>query len=1172
MTSVRLAKFCLGLLICVPVLGQSDRGTITGTVLDASGAAVPGTQVTITNTATNVRFATVTTESGTYTAASLPVGAYSVRVQKPGFKPAFRTGIILNAAATVRADVNLEIGSSEQVIEVIAEAPLLSTESAKSSTTVTNKLIEELPLVVGGALRSPFDLAQLTPEAKLFTADNFLIGGGQARGYGITLDGVSAGTSNPFPTSWVTYNTPPLDAITEFTVDTNGYKAEFGHASGGQMTFSSKSGTNRFHGSVFEFLRNDKLDARRFFEARRGVYKQHDFGVSAGGPIFVPKLVDGRNKSFFFVAYEGFRNRVGASTVAASVPTPEMYDGDFSNWVDRNDRLIPIYDPDALTTDASGKLVRLAFPGNKIPQRRFDPLAQKLIDVYSSGPGGRLKPNNGAAPGTSAYVRANHLITQGTELNPWDKFSVKGDHIFSEKDRLSGYFGRNRVYRLPGPNGPARLPGYYSDYNDSRNFSDIYRMSWDHSFTPTILNSFYAGGNNWRENHLHSNEIIGGWKDKFCLPNVPLCENNLSSVSFGSAAGSGLGGGGEFTQWGGTSRSGSENTVYAFNDDVTWIRGRHSFKAGGMYQRNHYNGFGQQGDAGLVAFSFTGTGVPGDTNFTTAGGSAFASFLLGRADSGRTETVRFISQQWPYFAGYFQDDFRVNKRLTLNLGLRWETTLPPVESKDRWSDFSPTRPNPAADNIPGALVFAGTGQGREGSRSLADAYYRAFGPRFGAAYSLTPNTVMRASFARSFGYVVTAAGSSHFLGFVQIFTPVNLSSGVEPTFLYKDGFPPYPLPPFIDPSFGNDNTIPWWQGQEATRLPVNNTWTFSIQRQITPNLVLEAAYNGLAGSRLQTGLLNYNQLHPSVLDRYGRDLLNSRIDSPTAMAAGIRKPYTSFANNLSVAQALRPFPQYRNIDTGTGGGDHSGHSTYHAAVLRVEKRYGAGLNFLGSYVFSKILTDSDSYASYLAAMDHYNRRLEKSIGQFDLTHNFKVGLVYELPFGRGRKYLTEGIGDVLAGGWRVSAIHYYASGAPVALGTTVALPIFAGTNRATVQTYDGWRGATTSGDFDPQTDRFFQPASFFGTQRSDTFGNATRYNPKLRQFPNYNENLSLAKSFNMTEKIRLDFRAEAFNLLNRVRFGMGPVTLQDNNFGRLTSNSDVLNEPRRMQLALKLYW
>jgi len=1158
------------------LFGQSERGTITGTVVDASGAVVPGAHVSVTSLLTNMSSATESTEAGVYTAASLPVGQYTVRVQKDGFRPAVLSGIVLNAASTVRVDVTLEVGTAQQTVEVSASVQLLSTESAKSSVTVTNKLVDELPLVVGGTLRSPFDLASLTPEAKNVGGDDgFILGGGQAAGYAATLDGISANTTRALQLSWVASNAPSLEAVTEFTVDTNGFKAEYGHASGGVMTFSSKSGTNSFHGSAYEFLRNNDLDANRFFSnkigAPRAIYKQHDFGFSAGGPIWIPKIYNGKDKSFFFFAYEGFRNRQGATAFTTTVPTPEMYDGDFSKWVDSSGKLIPIYDPTTQVISPTGAVTRQPFSNNLIPKSLFDPFVQKAIGVFQTS--GKLTPNTGAAPGTVGYVNNNFTVANGSQVAPINKFSIKGDHIFSTRDRISGYYGYDREYLKPGADGPSTLPGLYTNYNDLRQFTDVFRMSWDHTFSPTKLNHFYAGGNNWRQDHNPPQEYIGNWKDKICLLNVPDCNDNLIQFRFNT----GYGG------WGGPANNGSENTIYGFNDDFTWIRGKHSFKFGGMYQLSHYNGFGRE-PAGVVGFSFTETGRGGDTNFTTAGGNPFASMLLGWADNGRIDTIRFIGQQWPYYSGYFQDDWRVNSKLTVNLGVRWETQLPPTGLNDSWSDFSPTTPNPAANNIPGALIYAGSGTGRVGSRTLADSYFRAFGPHLGLAYTLNDKTVIRASYALAYGAITTVTGSTHQRGFTLIYQPSNGSNGVQPTFIVSQGFPAWKAPPFIDPSFSNGDSMPWFQGREATRPPENHNFNFSIQRQITPSTVLEASYNAVIGTHLQANLLSYNQVNPAYLNTLGTNLLNSQIDSPAAIAAGLTSPFPGFkalwGSRATVAQALRAFPQYSAIDTASGGGDHSGHSTYHAAILRLEKRYSNGLQFQTSYVFSKILTDADSYWStdFPTGADHFNRRLEKSIGAFDVTHNFKLGLVYELPFGKGKRMLNHGAGALALGGWRLSSIHYYASGQAIALGTSYSLPLFAGRNIPYVTSYDRWRAPTKGGSFDPSIDNFLVPYGTgpFPLQGTGTplngFGNTTRYNPRVRQFPNYNENISVAKTFPIHESLRLDFRAEAFNAFNRVRFGTGSTSLQSQSFGHLTSNGDLLNSPRQMQLALKLYW
>src|SRR5258706_1499358 len=426
------------------LFGQSERGTITGTVADSTGAVVPKARVIVTNTDTKLVSESESNDAGGYTAASLPVGPYTVRVEKEGFRPVVNSGIELNAASTVRVDVTMEIGTAVQTVEVSASAQLLSTESAKTSVTVTNKFVDELPLVVGGTLRSVFELAAGTPEGKnLGGDDGFVLGGGQGAGYGTTLDGISANTTRALQLSWVSSNAPSLEAVTEFTVDTNGFKAEYGHASGGVMTFSSKSGTNNFHGSAYEFLRNNDLDANRFFSNRSGtpraVYKQHDFGFSAGGPIWIPKIYNGKDKSFFFFSYEGFRNRAGATAFTSTVPTAEMYNGEFSKWRDSSAKQIPVYDPTSQVLNASGGVTRQQFPNKLIPKSLFDPFSVKALGVFQTS--GTLTTNTGAAPGTAGYVNNNFTVANGSQVAPINKFSIKGDHNFSGRDRISGYYG-----------------------------------------------------------------------------------------------------------------------------------------------------------------------------------------------------------------------------------------------------------------------------------------------------------------------------------------------------------------------------------------------------------------------------------------------------------------------------------------------------------------------------------------------------------------------------------------------------------------------------------------------------------------------------------------------------------------------------------------------------------
>jgi len=1177
------------------LFAQSERGTISGTVRDSTGAVIPGAKITVTSPATGVVINLTSNDVGEYTVPNLQVGTFSVLVERQGFKASRLNGLQVDAATNVRADITLEVGQATQAVEVQASAVQLQTEDAKTSVTINQHLVDELPLVVAGAVRSPFDLATLTPEAKTGGGDaGFALGGGQAAAYQATLDGVSVDTSRALQKSWVTSNAPSVEALTEFTVDTNGFKAESSHAGGGVMTFVTKSGTNQFHGSAYEFLRNTDFDANDWFSNRAGrarqIYKQNDFGFTFGGPVWIPKIYHGKNKTFFFFSLEGFRNRNGASNVTATIPTPEMYNGDFSKWVDAKGNVIPIYDPTTQVTAANGTVTRTQFANNVIPKSMFNSASVQALALFQTS--GILAPNAPSAiQGTQGYVSNNYIIGSGTNVQPVDKRSIKGDHVFNEKHRISGYYGFDRESITPGPTGPPTLPGLYSNYNDLQQATDVVRFSWDWTFSPTKLNHFYAGGNNWRQDHKPPQEYIGGWKSKFCLTNVPDCNDNLVNLFSGGT-------GDTYTTWGGQADNGSENTVYAYNDDFTWIKGAHTIKFGGMYQVNHYNGLGRQCEAGCVGFSYLDTGKPGVTD-PTQGGNAFASFLLGYANSGQIDTVRFIGQQFYYYGGYIQDDWHVKRNLVVNVGLRWDTNTPPTGLNDRWADFSPTTPNPAAGGRLGAVLFAGSGTGRVGTRTLADPWFGGFGPRVGFAYSWNDKTVIRGSYGRFFGQLMSVTGSTHNMGFTLTQTFANQNNGLTPTYLLNQGMPPWTAPPFINPSVSNGTTVSWFQGNETTRLPESNNFNLSIQRQLTGSMLVEASYNAVIGSHLQTQLLDVNQTPTSYLTAFGNiqqstAVLTSNVGSATANAAGIVAPYPGFTG--TVKQALRPFPQYTTIQTFEGQGDHSGHSTYHAAILRFEKRYSRGITFQASYVFSKLLTDADSYWGNATtstangcclAADQYNRRLEKSIGQFDQTHNFKAGFVLESPFGKGKPYLNHGVGGWLLGNWGLNGVLTYGSGQPVGITSSYVLPLYATTNgRSTpyVTSYSGWQ-PNWGGKFDPSIDNFFVPycasatascSGPFPNQGSGTalngFGNMTRYNPNVRQFPALNENLAIARSFPIHESIRLQFRAEAFNIFNRTRFGTGTTLLQDPNFGHLTSSGDLLNTPRQLQLALKLYF
>ncbi len=1164
-TLLAVLSFC-----ALSLWAQTDRGIISGTAADSSGAVIPDAKVTATLVNTNAVFNTVTTSTGDFTIPSLPVGIYRVRVERQGFKTYVANEVVITAGNSVSIRAVLQVGAVAETIEVNSSASQVQTENAKTQTAVSQKLVDELPLVVGGAMRSAFDLALVAPQTNRpqgtpnqgNEADKaFSIGGGQAGAYGANLDGVTILTGRFNQVQWASVNTPSIDAITEFAVETSGFKAEYGRAQGGLITFTSKSGTNEFHGTAYEFLRNNAFDARRFFEDRKGIYKQHDFGWSLGGPVVIPKLYNGRNKSFFFASQEWFRNRVGAASNRFSVPTPEMFQGDFRNWVDAAGNRLPIYDPATTRANPNGTgFVRDAFPNNQIPTGRFANFSRAVIGQAS----GVLTPNGGGTPGTLAYVQNNFINNSGIALDPWTKWSIKADHNFGSNDKVTFLFNDGLHERTPGASG---FPGLPYPLNENRVYSQdskVYRGTYTKIVTPTIVNYFYFGLNYYRD----SNRALTydqGWQAKgICLKGAWNCDVSFPIITFS-----------DYNTWGPAALDGSDNNSRTFGNDLTIIKGSHTMKAGYLYEWVKYGGFGQQKIAGQVAGNRLSTSIPGNNNINSGGGNGFASFLLGEGFAGGTENERYIGQLYESHGMYFQDDWRVNSRLTLNLGLRYEFTRPPAEENDLFSNFDPTRPNPGANGIPGALVFSGFGEGRLNSRRIVDGWYGGWGPRFGMAYQLNNKTVIRAGAARTFGVVKAVTGSTHTEGAFLNFNISSIDNGVTPYFRVDNGLPPYINPPSTNPAFSNGQSVSFWDN-DAVRLPQNYQYTLSVQRQLG-SAVFEASYNGTMGSNLVTSLKRINQVPFSALERFGRDLLSSNIGSAAAQAAGLTRPYPTF--NGSVAQSLRAFPQYTDIVTGTALGDKSGHSTYHSMVLKLDQRFRSGLSFNLSYVLSKLLTDSDSYDADNSAADHYNRRLEKSIGQYDQTHSYKFNYVYDLPFGKGRSYLNSGIGAWVLGNWRISGSHQYASGYPLSFTNSTNYLVFNGRSPAHINTYEGWV-QTYSGDANYRgTDRYFSAPSTFAVdinaaqagvqQPLSILGNATRYNPKAREPWLIDESFSVGKSFPFRESMRLDFRWEIFNAFNRVRFSPGSTNIEATTFGQVTS---TLNDPRRMQFALKFYF
>jgi len=989
----------------------------------------------------------------------------------------------------------------------------------------------DLPLAVAGNMRNPEAFIFLTPGVTGSTGDT-VVNGSQTRAKEVLVDG--AGATSP-ESGGTLFTYPSVEAVQEFKLVSSGFNAEFGRTGGGFLMFTTRSGTNELHGALFEYFRNEKFDARGFYAPTTPINKQNEFGVNLGGPIAVPKVYNGRNRSFFFFNYTGFRFRSGALNELFSLPTEAMRGGDFSALRAPNGQPLEIYDP--LTTRVEGgQTVRTPFPNASIPAARFSSVAKNII---------------AALPPLTNSALLNNFRSVGAETFDRNQVNFRLDHNFSEKNRLSwfSYIGRQTQI------GAERLPEPFTNALDRQRKSYWLRLNHDYIFSPTTLNHFIAGFTREGEyfSHLSADE---GWPTKIGLKGVQTGPGNtFPRVYFTNG----------LTAWRDEPKTvGAQvNNAFQVNDSLTHVRGNHTYKLGLEARWLQTNGADPFNQMGTFRFNSLETALP-----TVAGrantGHAWASFLLGQVNRGEYNELLVVpANRYKYFALFAQDDWKVSRRLTLNYGLRYDIYFPRTEKYGNFSGFDPGLPNPAAGNRPGAILFLGEGAGRDNSRdSLADTHYKNFGPRFGFAYSLNDRMVMRGAYGIYYspGNAVTGLRSSQgfSLGFNAAPVFASTDNGVTPAFNWDNGFPTnWPRPPFINPAVGNGTAVNMI-GREDGRPPYFQNWQFSIQRELPANMLGEVAYVGVKGTRLGSGLIRLNELDPKYLSLGA--LLSRPANSPEAIAAGIPLPWSGFTG--SVQQALRPFPQVLDIDNRS---NPNGSSTYHALQAKLERRMSNGLTYLAAYTFSRAISDNSTMAGGgIGGQTHYNRALEKAVSPNDVPHIFAFSALYELPFGPGRRWLNGGFAGKVLGGWTLTGIAQYSSGVPIILTANNTLPLFNNVLRPDVVIGEERRGEQD--DFDPATDRWINPRAF-SNPRSLSFGTSARSYNDLRAPASLNESVGVLKKTRLSERVELVFRAEFFNLLNRVVFAAPASNITNADFGRVSRQA---NTPRQGQLALRL--
>lgn len=1112
---------------------QTTLGTITGRVLDSSGAVLAGANVAATNTATGVAYRTTSSAAGNYVLQQLAVGSYDVAVESTGFKRWIHKNVPINVAQTVTLDATLEIGQVEQSVEVTADVSLLQTTTSDLGTTISRNKLVDLPLFVGGATRNLEQFIFLAPGVTGDTS-NTQISGSPSRGKEVLVDGVASTgieSGGIIPGS----ARPSVETIGEFKLLRANFNAEYGRTGGGLEIFTTRSGTNEFHGAAFDFLRNDKFDARGFYQPTVAVNRQNEFGASIGGPVLIPKVYNGRNRTFFFFVYGGYRYRQGPPNTQASLIPNAYRTGDFSGAGQT------IYDP-ATTQSSGGVSTRQPFAGNQIPTSRFSTVSKNIL---------------GQVPTAINSGLFNNFLSQGRGYVNENQYNIKLDHAFSDRSRLSGYYYQDALDQLDPTGGgadKAAVPGAAAQaaVNTSRNYWA--RISHDYVVSPTILNHIGLGYTRFRTT-TDSVSRDQDWPQKIGLTGINTGANNSFPCLDFSA--------GSYTSLGHpncNSRTLQTNSAFQFDDSLSIVRGSHSLKFGFEYRFMETNGIDNYRTAGTFAFNALETGLPG----TSKTGNIWASFLLGQVDRGQFKVFAYYPRnRYQYLAGYAQDDWKVTRKLTVNLGLRYDIFYPRYEKLDNLSSFDPTIANPGAGGRLGALAFLGNGQGRNGRRSFSDTYYRNFGPRVGLAYQLSRGTALRAGYGIYYSAGNGVAGLRDSLSQTYGYSanPVfqTLDAGVTPAFNWDSGFPQnFARPPFIDPTAANGQDVRILRRGDG-RPPYFQNWTFMLQQEVSSRISLELGYLGTKGSRLGNGLVRLNQVNPSYLS--SGSLLSQSITSPAAIAAGFTSPYAGFTG--SVAQSLRAYPQYLDV---WDRADPSGSSTYNALQTQVVIRAFKGFDLQGAYTFAKTLSDTDVLAGGgPTGQDAFNRRLEKAIATTDVPHIFAVGYSYELPFGPGRFLLNQkGLVGKIVGGWVFTGIHQYSVGVPIVLTANNTLPLFNSVLRP--DALSGAARQTSSSSFDPAAQLWINKAAF-AVPGAYRFGTSARSYTDLRAPNFYNENFGLMKKLNLTERFVLTLRGEFFNAFNRVVFGAPQANVSNANFGKITSQS---NQPRQGQVALRL--
>lgn len=1153
-------------MLCVLVQAQEMQlGRIKGLVHDSTGAVVTGASVACLSESTGVETKMPSNAAGEYSFDSLPVGSYRITVTSANFGTAVRTGVRVVSGESETVDFNLSPGAVSATVVVAAEAPVLNTTENTVGTTRVTEEIADLPyslegqrgrdaagaaLTVSGVKYNPGESTGKT----VYVVSRASINGSPEAQYGYYIDGLSA--SGQGHELGEDFTMPVPEAVSELRVVTND-DAEYGWNSGGGISLTLKSGTNNLHGTLFEYFRNNDLDSRNWFAKQADINKQNEFGFTLGGPVVLPKLYNGKNRTFFFVTYDGFRFRSQSASLVDNVPTLKMRQGDFSELLGSqigNDGLGrpiyagEIYDPATTRTLPDGTIIRDPFNYNNqlnnIDPARFSKVSQFFQNGFPS-------PN---APGIVNNWRGLSLVAPTTTDSIWGKF----DEEINDKHRISVGFSW-LVRARDGNQNDNGLGGVISSAEDNLEQQRHVRINYNWTVRRDLIFEFAAALNSTPGRNYYD---LGNRPSKTGGSQAGLTGQlhpNTPSTSITNITGFGIGG---------TYGYAMDRGV-PINVGLTWIKGSHDIKFGAQYQLIQLYRNQDFGAGGAVSFIPQETGLPG-FNSTGAG---YSSFLLGAADSANMSSVYDFRTSQGAFGSYVQDQWRVTRKLTANIGLRWDLFVPTRVTGDRIGSFDPNLPNLGAGGHLGAITFWGSGPGRNGLDRLYEYYWRSFEPRVGLAYQITPKTVLRARYGIStpahFGDF-TSGFNAPFTGWGATPSRSSLDNGVTPAFYWDSGFPfTIPKLPDLDPTLQNGSGADYIDRKDSAMPGRCQGLDAGVERELPGKMALRADYVANLCHGLATGYIyQLNQL--SVADLSYGSLLTQSVTSPQAVAAGIPLPYPGFTG--SVAQALRPYPQYQNVYQ---LGSSAGFLEYNSMQVNLQKRVGTGLTFLVAYTLSKQIDNgyygNSGWMDYtpIQAISLYKSGRQLSL--WNTPQTLAVSWVYDLPFGPGKPFASSAnpVAKQVVAGWRLVGTQNYSSGNPVSVGTEASIPGgFASSGGGiwpvrvpgvptTVQ------GCGKYNPFNPAA-RYLNRAAF-ADPAPFTFGN-TNIQDNTSTCPYLNENFGLIKAFPIREKTNVEFGSYFFNAFNRHQWVGLNSDIDSAAYGTYNSAS----APRKIMMYMKV--